>query len=78
MFGRGRDGYDDYELEQRMDDIDDRRSTSGPFDDLIMVVFVAFIAIGAIGAGLGWLDHRFGWGLLPWFQDWISGLVGSK
>lgn len=76
MFGgRDRDGYDDYELERRMDDIDDRRSSSGPFDDLIVLLFGFVLGVGLIGAGLGWLDSRFGWGLLPWFKSWIGNLV---
>lgn len=56
-----RGGWDDYEMERRMEDIEDRRHHGGPMDDLLVIGFVALLVIGGIGAGLGWLDNHFGW-----------------
>lgn len=65
-YGYGPRGYGpgDYGYPRRDDD-------PGDYDDLIMYAFYAVLVVGAILAGLGWLDHQFGWHLV----DWAKGLT---
>lgn len=72
MIRRGRGGWDDYEMERRMEEIEERRGYS---DDYVLYVFIGIaFGIAAILAGLGWLDNQFGLGTVAWFKD----LIGLK
>lgn len=74
MSRRRREGMDDWEIERRMEEIEDRRVTSDPFDDIIVLGFVVIVVIALIAAGLGWVDHQLGWGLKDWFLGLLNGL----
>lgn len=63
-------GWDDYEMERRMDEIEERR---GFGDDSVLMTFIGIgVGLAVILAGLGWLDSQFGWGTV----DWLKGLLG--
>lgn len=70
---------DDHEFERQMEEYSRRRRGSGsdlgPDDgsDILTVLFVAVLVVGAIAAGLGWVDNQFGWGL----REWFTGLLTS-
>ena len=70
MARRNRGGIDDYEMERRMDEIEERRGYS---DDIIWYVIIGLVVGGAlIFAGLGWVDDQFGWSTLDWFKDLLN------
>ena len=60
-------GWDDYEMERRMDEMEERRGYS---DDYVFYVFIGIgLALFGIYLGLDWLDNQFGWETLDWFKD---------
>lgn len=71
MARRGRGGgWDDYEMERRMDEMEERRGYS---DDYVLYVFIGIaFGIAALLGGMGWLDSHFGWNLVPWFKDLLG------
>lgn len=72
MGRRGNGGMDDYEMERRMEDMEERR---GYRDDEVLYVFIGIgVAIALAIGGLGWLDNHFGWETL----DWFKGLLDMK
>lgn len=48
------------------------------FESLWVMLFVGAIVLGLLAAGVGWLDHQFGWGILPWFQGVVHDLLHRK
>lgn len=69
--GRRDRGMDDYEMDRRLDEADDRRRYG---DDTIIYVIVGLVAgAAAIAAGLGWVDNQFGWSTLDWFKGLLKG-----
>lgn len=70
MARRNRGGWDDYEMERRMDEIEERRGYS---DDTVLLTFIGIgVAIALILGGLGWLDAQFGWDTVGWFKDLLN------
>lgn len=70
MSRRNRGGMDDYEMERRMEEIEDRR---GYADDTVILTFIGIaVGIGLIVAGLGWVDQQFGWSTVEWFKDLLN------
>lgn len=69
MARRNRD-MDDYELERRMRYVQDRREEDD--DSVILLLIGIVVGIGVVGAGLGFLDHQFGWHLLDWFKGLLQ------
>lgn len=72
MARRDRGGWDDYEMERRMEEAEDRQRHTGPYDDLLIMGFGAVVVIALIFGGLSWLDGQFGWGTV----EWLKGLIG--
>lgn len=67
--GRG-DGWDDYEMEKRMQESEDRRAYG---DDSVLLTFIGIgVAFALLLGGLGWMDAQFGWGTV----DWFKGIIG--
>lgn len=70
MGRRNNGGWDDYEMERRMDEAEERR---GYGDDTVLYVFIAIgVGIAGIFWGLNWLDGHFGWETLDWFKGLLS------
>lgn len=70
MARRNRGGWDDYEMERRMDEAEERR---GYGDDTVLLTFIGIgVAIALVLAGLGWLDAQFGWGTVEWFKGLLN------
>lgn len=67
MSRRNRGGMDDYEMERRMEEIEDRR---GYADDSVILTFIGIgVGIAVILGALGWVDQQFGWSTVEWFKQ---------
>lgn len=70
MARRGRGGWDDYEMERRMEEMEDRRAYGD--DTIIYTIIGIAVTLGLVLAGLGWLDNQFGWGTVEWFKGLLN------
>lgn len=63
-------GWDDYEMERKLEEAEDRRAYG---DDSVLLTFIGIgVFIALLLGGLGWLDNQFGWGTVEWFKGLLS------